>query len=562
MTTRSGDKTVALLAAACCALFFCLFTFPITDGDFFWHLASGRWIAEHHAIPSRDMLSFTVTDHNPFRPESARIPFLLKQYWLGQLVLFGIWQFMGSAGIVLLRAATYTGVLAGLFLWMRRQNRGLSPLVIILLAGLLLREIPNERPQLFSFLFTPLVLLLLEAAAGPGRARRPALVGLPLTMLLWANTHGAYLLGVCLIGLRLVPTVGSDLSQRRKPDLPFVAAGLGAMLITLANPAGPLAWLEFFRSNRAYLASVYENLSPWFVAVRLHDFHPAYWLYLALCLAVLVRQWRKMALADLLTLLALSLLSLTALRYLIFPFLAAPLLTRYLPEQPLQRGSAAAVIALFALWLGLTWNNHLLEFRPRHGFPEAAVTFIRQQRPAAQLFNHYDWGGYISAFAPSVKTFIDGRGLVEELSLLQDELMGGKSWQEAFRRYDINTVVIPGMGETTGAVYPLAEQLNAAPDWRLVFADADALVFVREIPANAAIIDRYALERSALQRHLVGRADRLIAEDPGRAGYWLTKANALQLLGERREAAAAYRRLLALDPANAWAKRMLAIGGN
>src|SRR3990172_9033198 len=35
----------------------------LDDADTWWHLAAGRWIAGHRAIPPTDTLSYTVPDH-------------------------------------------------------------------------------------------------------------------------------------------------------------------------------------------------------------------------------------------------------------------------------------------------------------------------------------------------------------------------------------------------------------------------------------------------------------------------------------------------------------------
>ncbi|HEX7808455.1 MAG TPA: hypothetical protein VF608_07020, partial [Thermoanaerobaculia bacterium] len=50
--------SIVLLAAAAIG--------PIRNYDLFWHLATGRWIAEHHALPSID----------PFAVASDRIAWI------------------------------------------------------------------------------------------------------------------------------------------------------------------------------------------------------------------------------------------------------------------------------------------------------------------------------------------------------------------------------------------------------------------------------------------------------------------------------------------------------
>jgi hypothetical protein len=445
---------------------------------------------------------------------------------------------------------------------MGRHQSGLFPLILTALTGLLLREIPNERPQLFSFIFMPLILFLLEKGGESGGGRNRALLALPLTMLLWANTHGAYILGDGLIAIALAGRLLPALRRQEPVDYPYLAAALAALAASLINPTGVLAWSEFFHTLPAYASAVYENLSPWYVASRLHDWHPAYWAYLAICLVGIGLARQRMAPAHLLTLACLVTLSLTGLRYLIFPLLASPLLVRYLPVIPWDGRRVVATLVGLAIWVGCSWDSSLLKFTSGPGFPAAAADFLRRENPAPQLFNYYDWGGYLSWTVPGVKTFLDGRGLVEELYLLQDRVLNGDAWQESLDRHHINTVLIPGMSEIPGDTYPLTGALAAAPDWQPVFADDTALIFVRRIPANSRVIARHPLARQVVQMHLVKSAERLIAQNPRREEYWLTKANALQLLGDRPGALAAYRETLRINPRNSWAARMLANGGN
>ena len=547
-----------LLSTLILTVFFILFTIPITDGDCFWHLATGRWIFEHHALPTSDPLSFTVTDHNPWRPDSDRIPFLLKQYWLGQLALYGTWKLAGNAGIVLLRAFTYTAILAFLFIWMRRFCRGIVPSVLIVLTGLLLRQIPNERPQLFSFLIMPLVLYLLEyLSARSGRHYKAALVLLPVVMIIWANTHGAYLLGVMLVLCYLVTHLLSCFRNGIQPDRLLLSSLLVSAAITCINPTGITAWREFLFTNAAYSASIYENLSPWYAAVKLHDWYPAYWFGILLALAGFFRCRASIKPVHLLVMMSLIGLSLTGLRYLIFPLLAAPLFVRYLPEIHLNIRSASVLTICCSVWLGFAEKDNVLEFRERWTFPAGAAEFMRRQAPSPNSFSHYSWGGYLAFTVPGFKTFIDGRGLVEELTLLYDQAIKGEAWRTTFDHYGINTVIMPGMSELSGRIYPLIEDLAVSSDWLLVYADDSALVFVRNIPANKELIARHNLNKQSVQVHLVKYADRLISENPDREEYWQTKANALQLLGDRKAALAAYRKTLQLNPDNKWARRML-----
>ncbi len=550
-----------VLIAVFLLVFFILFTGPIEDGDYFWHLNTGKWIAEHRSLPASDPFSFTVTDHNPFRPDSGRVKFLLTQYWLGQLALYGTWTLSGDAGIVLLRAACYTGILAGMYFWMRRFNKGVFPAIAIFLAGLLLRAIPNERPQLFSLVLMPLLLFMLERVSESERPRYKEMAAIPLLILLWANIHGAYILGVALCCIYLFSHLLLVILRKTERDGKLIATLSAASLISMANPNGIGAFTEILQVNRVYASSIYENLSPFYVTFKHHHLYLSYWMFLVTSTATIALYRKRIPLRHILAITCLLLLSMTALRYMIFPLLAAPLLVRYLPEVSLDRISASAMAAGLILWASISWTGNVFMFRPLPSFPSKAAEFLLSAKPPPQLFNFYDWGGYLPWKVPELRVFVDGRGLAEEISNLHDEIMHGSNWESVFKRYGINTVVIPSLNPFSGTYFPLVDRLASSPEWFLVYYDSTALVFSRNIPGNNSIISRFSKDKKEVKLQTILAADRLIADNPKLEQVWMAKANALQLLGRRDEAITAYEQTLRLNPSNEWARVMLSAGG-
>jgi hypothetical protein len=550
-----------IIIAVILVFFFILFTGPIEDGDCFWHLNTGKWIAEHRTIPASDPFSFTITDHNPFRPDSGRVKFLLKQYWLGQLALYGLWSLSGDAGIVLLRAACYTIILAGLYLWMRRLNKGILPAIAILLTGILLKAIPNERPQLFSFVLMPLLLFLLEKVSDPQKPRYCEMAAIPLIILIWANIHGAYILGVVLCCIYLLSHLFLVLIRKTEHDGKLIVTLSTALIISIANPNGIGAFTEIFQVNRGYAASIYENLSPFYVTIKLHQFFLPYWVFLIASLATLVIHRKQIHLRHFLVISCLLLLSLSALRYMIFPLLAAPLIIKYFPDLRLDKLSVAVFVSGLVLWICLSWSGNIFTFRPLPSFPVKAAEFLIYVRPSPQLFNYYNWGGYLPWKIPGLKVFVDGRGLAEELSNMHDEIMHGSNWEPVFNKYGVNLVVIPSLSPTSGVYFKLVDKISSSPEWFLVYYDSAALVFCRNVSGNSDIISRFNRDKHEVKQQIVLAADRMIAENPKLEPVWIAKANALQLLGRRNEAVAAYERVLKLNPSNKWARTMLGAGG-
>ena len=79
MSSGIGQGRVATAAVALAGLAIGLH--KLDDFDTWWHLAAGRWIATHHAVPVTDTLSHTVRDHA-----------WVNMQWLFDLALYGAHQ--------------------------------------------------------------------------------------------------------------------------------------------------------------------------------------------------------------------------------------------------------------------------------------------------------------------------------------------------------------------------------------------------------------------------------------------------------------------------------------
>src|SRR5205809_4054513 len=68
----------------------------LDNTDTWWHLAAGRWIAEHGTVPGTDTLSWTVADH----------PWTDLQ-WLFEVTIHGLYQAGGPTLLVAAAATAY-----------------------------------------------------------------------------------------------------------------------------------------------------------------------------------------------------------------------------------------------------------------------------------------------------------------------------------------------------------------------------------------------------------------------------------------------------------------------
>ena len=76
---------------------------PIRSYDYFWHLATGRWIVEHRAFPLTD----------PFSVASAQTPWINGE-WLFQVPLNGLHSSGGHLAVRLARAGIVGAIFAGM----------------------------------------------------------------------------------------------------------------------------------------------------------------------------------------------------------------------------------------------------------------------------------------------------------------------------------------------------------------------------------------------------------------------------------------------------------------
>src|SRR4051812_42424554 len=120
----------------------------VTDPDLWWHLRAGQWIAEHGHVP--------VTD--PFSAPGADRPWVAYS-WLFEVVVYGLYQRLELTGVLLFRVAMALAVVGAFHrLVARRERRFLVSTLLSGVASLALVPLLNERPWLFTILFTTFTL--------------------------------------------------------------------------------------------------------------------------------------------------------------------------------------------------------------------------------------------------------------------------------------------------------------------------------------------------------------------------------------------------------------------
>lgn len=552
MTTLTSHMQRPLHALAIAFFLLCaffLFLMPITDGDFFWHVKTGEWIWQHKMLPQTDPFSPASSPASAHSQQTEAARFILQGYWLAQLLFFGIWKMFGPAGIIALRAAIYTGLVALVLIMTKKRSGFLAAGIMAFLLADLLREFPGERPQLFTFLFTPLTIYLLERLRTNRNARAtgPKDLALPLLMLLWPNLHGGYVIGVVLILIYAFGAAVAFFQHKIRPPAGFIMLCGISLLATFLNPNTYHVFFMLMATASAQTGSLQEYLSPFTAALQLGEYYIPYFVFLLGTIALLLIKFKTMELTHILVIVFFGGLSLTGLRFMPYLLMTAPLAGRYFTMRE-TRYESILMILITIVWITAADKTDLAHTSLEPGFPAQAADFIRAERPEGVLFNYYGWGGYLIWFLPEYPVFIDGRGLDGQADSAYEAALWSEDWERVFRIRKVTIVLMPGMSPSSGEVYPLVLRLMQRDDWFLVYKDDWSIVFVQNVPGNRAIIHDRAIQKEFVYDQILAASNALIKKNPNNPGYWRTRATVQFYKGDFKNAAAGFRRVLELAP--------------
>lgn len=477
----------------CLLLFFLTcagyFAIPLWDSDFWWHIASGREIVQN-GLPAVDPFGvFPPTD-------IVRNDTVLKGQWLGQVVLFKLFEMGGVNAVVAFRVLVLLACL-GLVIW-RTRLLGVKPLVlwpVLVIVALVATNFGGERPQLLSFLFAALFFAVLDGAEHSinKTLSKRWMMALTIITIFWANSHGGVLLGVALLGLwSCLKLFDMQCPQREK--IHWCLVTLAVVLASLATPNGIQTYLYLFNLEGSVLQS---RTSEYVSALQLYTLGhvwPQFWVAVYYLLAagamiMLARQRRWIPLA---VLAFLATISVSSFRYFIFflfiagPYVALGLqafVNRWKPIRSHNMIHGFMILSLLGLLVAGFMRGNLF----RGGFleqqyPVAMADFVMEKGLQGRSFNNLEWGGYLLwRLSPQVKMYIDGRMLDQtRFPPYTNILWATPPGVQQFERENFQLVMMPYHGRYDLQRYTLIDYLRTRPEWGLVYRDAKGVVFLRD----------------------------------------------------------------------------------
>ncbi len=473
----------------------------ITECDFFWHLKTGEWIWQHKSLPSEDPFTYTTPEGY-----SERKHFVLTSYWLSQTIYYLSYLAGGTTGIIFLRFIIVV-ILIVLLLKRKAGDSILYACFLIIFLIILLNRFPIERPHVFSFLFFPLILYLLDKirAEDDSSTKKKKYLLLPLLMILWSNMHGGFVLGQAIIILYLITEGLKFIHHSLKPlskkvYMRLLLAGMLGILFSLANPNTYHAINILMSKTTAALSGyIIEYQSPFEDFQRSRYEMVLYWLLLFLTAIGILINIKKIDVTEVALLAGTGYFSFTTIRYIPFFIIAAlPFIGKSLSKVSILKYVRIVIIVItvyaavfFTLNIRFNVYNISSDRWIHPSFPVYAADFIIQNNIKGNMYNFFDWGGYlIWRLAPERKVFIDGRILYPPILELSNSIIdtansesfaGLPYWKAILNAYNVS-YIIHSLYDVSGKSLPLLYALLKDKDWIPVFSYDRSMIFVRNSP--------------------------------------------------------------------------------
>jgi hypothetical protein len=416
--------------------------------------------------------------------------------------LYGSYRLAGLWGPIEMFALFIFGTFVLVYLNMRRRNANRVLTLFVLAAAFMASSASwGPRIQMISLFFLAAYALILQRFDDT-RDRR-LLVAFPLLMLLWANIHGGFALGLALLGINLAGEGLNHLTHREgafsRDDLRYLAIALAVTFaVTMVNPNGVrqlLYPLTFILPN-AYTNLIEESASP--------NFHmPVMMVFEAMLLTMIAAFFIGMSKArrpqinwtHLLMVLAFTHLAFSQVRNVpIWAVLISPIVLQYLRDlsprleyRPKRLAGGimtvfniiilALVLLVYAAETAHFVTPKTLAQAEVQNYPKGAVAYMQSHHLPPRVFVSYGWGGYLLwHLFPQYRDYMDSRAdTLYNNRILQgylDMYAAHPDWSQMLDRNRVQDVLV----EPTA---PLSQVLAESKGWKLVYKDSTAVLYTR-----------------------------------------------------------------------------------
>jgi hypothetical protein len=474
----------------------------LSDCDTGYHIRAGEYILNTFSVPHFDIFSF----HTPEIPWTAH-------EWLSEVIMAIIHHYAGLTGVAVFFALIIALVYYLLFKVIRLYGGNIFVVILFVLLAVISSQIHwLARPHMFSLLLMAIWYVILDEYQYRGK---DYLYLLPFVMLLWVNLHGGFLGGFILLSIYLLGNLQQYVMCRSKEENSYgqksrkiALITLLCLLVSLVNPYGYHILMFPFNlvSNKFIMDHVVE-----FMSANFHD-TLVFEYVLLLMIIILAVSRKRLNIIEIMLVVLFTHMALFSVRYIpLFAIVTAPILVRQTESIIGETNSrfvdffkkrAEGIASIDASARGFLWpfagalviisfvatGKISYTFDPKIK-PVAAVEFLKKEPVRGNMFNDDEFGDYIDyALWPKYRVFFDGRSDMYGTAKMKEyfKIVNLKpDWEKVLEKYNITWVIY-------GTHTPLCRFLMERKDWKLIYEDKVADIFVKNIPENKSLIAKYA----------------------------------------------------------------------
>lgn len=452
----------------CCVVFVSFLSLSLIklDPDFGWHKRMGEEIVQH-GITETEYFTYSMPDY----------PFIDFE-WGSHLVWGVMFPIIGSIGLAVLYALC---AISAIMFVLKDYKNILVKNIVLILASAVLMEFIGIRVQIISWMFFVVVLYVFLF-----KEKSRLFFFSPLIFLLWANVHGAFVLGLALFGIKLISDVIFHKSLIVKSWVVFVIS----VLVTLLNPYGVDLWRETIII--ATDSQLRWSISEWVPTIFFIGL--SVWIYSGISIILFFFYRKKLNPTHIVLLIVTFVSGISSIRNIPYwIFCSALLLYPLIPfiESRVARIKFGKVrfqksliflffiaIVVFAINLA-SQIRFSLNMREGKFYPLHAVEYLQKNAPGQNVFSTYDWGGYLIWKLPEKEVFIDGRMSSWSVERGESRYNVFDEYKEVMREnialsklsrtYSIDTILLPSDHQN------LKKQLQK--EWVQVYRDDISVIY-------------------------------------------------------------------------------------
>lgn len=474
----------------------------LADPDLWGHVRFGQDVLAQRRLIFYDQYSYSAPGH-----------LWLNHEWLTEVLMGAIYNAFGTVGLNLMKFACSAATIIFLALAMEEtESPALVQFAILIAASVPLATHLQFRPQIFTFALMSSLLAILSRYNYRGRA--PVWLAIPI-LVVWANLHGGFIMGVAALGTFTAVVFAQDLSLGRgmRRTMWLLAITAASTIATLATPYGVGTW-----------QAVIHALQNPHTRTAIVD-----WLSLPDSLLLHWRQGRVAGVAG--KILALAMFAALGVTFIQTPrggdialisiaalmIAAAFLAVRNLPlaviatVTPLARHTALVLearrerlglpmahakdrsptinqlmVAVAAFELLILTGLFSKKMAASDPYPAGAISYMKEHHLSGNILADFQWGEYVIwHMPPASKVFIDGRYdtvyppkvIDDYLAFTHGEVVG----KEILVNYPHDFVLV---GQKNDPAYKL---VIAQPGWKQIYRDDSCVLFARDTSAAAKL---------------------------------------------------------------------------